>query len=150
MRALSVRQPWSWAIVAGGKDCENRSRNIAGGHRGLVAIHAGVQLADADAFRRVAELADYGVPDLGRPGAPAETALGAVVGVAELTGAHPASSCHGGCSPWADPTGWHLRLVKPRPLSRPVDCPGRLGLFTLPADVAALVLRQAAEAVTRR
>lgn len=140
MRALSVRQPWSWAIVAGGKDCENRSRNIAGGHRGLVAIHAGQQLADA-AFRRVAELADYGIPDLGHPGAPAETYLGGVIGVAELTGAHPASTCGGSCSRWADPTGWHLRLIKPRALSRPVDCPGRLGLFELPADVTVEVLR---------
>jgi hypothetical protein len=30
MRALTVRQPWAWAIVHGGKDIENRTRNIAG------------------------------------------------------------------------------------------------------------------------
>lgn len=41
MRALTVRQPWAWAIVHGGKDVENRSRSL-GPYRGLVAIHAGL------------------------------------------------------------------------------------------------------------
>lgn len=41
MRILTVRQPWAWAIIHGGKDVENRPRNIAGGYRGPVAIHAG-------------------------------------------------------------------------------------------------------------
>lgn len=147
MRCLSIRQPFSWAVIAGGKDVENRSRNIAGGHRGLVAIHAGQHLADAAAFTRVAGLADYGVPDLGHPGAATETYLGGVIGVAELTGAHRATSCGGSCSRWAEPTGWHLRLIKPRALSRPVDCPGRLGLFELPADVTVEVLRLVAREV---
>ncbi|MFF7293172.1 hypothetical protein ACFY9N_11640 [Microbacterium sp. NPDC008134] len=42
MRILTVRQPWAWAIIHGGKDVENRPRNIAGGYRGPVAIHAGL------------------------------------------------------------------------------------------------------------
>lgn len=46
MRVLTVRQPWAWAIIHGGKDVENRVRNIAGNYRGPVAIH--VALADAD------------------------------------------------------------------------------------------------------
>jgi hypothetical protein len=41
--ALSVRQPWAWAIIHGGKDIENRSwqavnRGLA--QRGRIAIHA--------------------------------------------------------------------------------------------------------------
>ena len=42
MRVLTVRQPWAWAIVHGGKDIENRTRNVAGAYRGPVAIHAGL------------------------------------------------------------------------------------------------------------
>lgn len=41
--ALSVRQPWAWAIIHAGKDIENRSwtnRNAGLRHRGLTAIHA--------------------------------------------------------------------------------------------------------------
>jgi hypothetical protein len=41
VKALTVQQPWAWAIVHGGKDVENRSRNLAGSYRGPVAIHAG-------------------------------------------------------------------------------------------------------------
>lgn len=58
--ALSVRQPWAWAIVHGGKDIENRSvpavRNM--GHcKGPVAIHAAKgmtqeEYVDAYAFMR--------------------------------------------------------------------------------------------------
>jgi hypothetical protein len=39
MRALTVQQPWAWAIVHGGKDVENRTQ--AWGYRGPLAIHAG-------------------------------------------------------------------------------------------------------------
>ncbi len=38
MKAISVRQPWAWAIIHGGKNIENRSRRT---HcRGPVLIHA--------------------------------------------------------------------------------------------------------------
>ena len=29
LRILTVRQPYAWAIIHGGKDIENRTRNIA-------------------------------------------------------------------------------------------------------------------------
>lgn len=43
MKALSVRQPWAWALIHGGKDVENRDRAPIGtssliGHR--IHIHA--------------------------------------------------------------------------------------------------------------
>ena len=41
--AISVRQPWAWAIVHGGKDIENRdwkASNPGLRFRGAVAIHA--------------------------------------------------------------------------------------------------------------
>lgn len=37
MRALTVQQPWAWAIVHGGKDVENRTQ--AWSYRGPLAIH---------------------------------------------------------------------------------------------------------------
>jgi ASCH domain-containing protein len=39
MPALSIRQPWAWAICAGCKDVENRSWNTK--HRGPFVVHAG-------------------------------------------------------------------------------------------------------------
>ena len=44
LRILTVRQPWAWAIIHGGKGVENRVRNVAGSYRGPVAIHAGLAL----------------------------------------------------------------------------------------------------------
>ena len=37
MRVLTVRQPWAWAIIHGGKTIENRSRNVAGKYRDTAA-----------------------------------------------------------------------------------------------------------------
>ncbi len=48
LRALTVRQPWAWAIVAGLKDIENRT--WATRRRGRILIHAG-RLDDAEALR---------------------------------------------------------------------------------------------------
>ena len=47
MKAITVRQPWAWAILHGGKDVENRTRNIAGSYRGPLVIHAGLALDKA-------------------------------------------------------------------------------------------------------
>lgn len=143
MKAISVRQPWAWALLHG-KDIENRSRNILGGHRGLVALHASGHLADGDAFARVHDLTEGRMPQLGLPGRKAATQLGGVIGVLDVIGVHPAVSCSGRCSPWADPTGIHIHhdILTARQLDRVVHCPGRLGLFTLPDDVAAKVQGQ--------
>lgn len=37
-KALSVRQPWAWAIIHGGKDVENRAWPTS--YRGEIYIHA--------------------------------------------------------------------------------------------------------------
>ncbi|MBB3041198.1 hypothetical protein [Nocardioides soli] len=66
MKALTVQQPWAWAIVHGGKDVENRTQ--AWSYRGLLAIHAGARWSDRggrsglvwDALRDPLRLADRG------------------------------------------------------------------------------------------
>ena len=52
MRVLTVRQPWAWAIIHGGKDVENRTRNLAGAYRGPVAIHVAGKYAEAGSICR--------------------------------------------------------------------------------------------------
>ena len=53
MLALSIRQPWAWAIIHAGKDVENRSENMARRAERLVGqiilIHAG-KTFDPDGF----------------------------------------------------------------------------------------------------
>ena len=39
LKALTIKQPWAWAIVAGHKDVENRSWSTP--YRGWIVVHAG-------------------------------------------------------------------------------------------------------------
>lgn len=51
IKALSVRQPWAWAIIHGGKDIENRSWQAVNhglNVRGRVAIHASATMGKGD------------------------------------------------------------------------------------------------------
>lgn len=104
MRILTVRQPWAWAIIHGGKTVENRPRNIAGGYRGPVAIHAGLayDVGSHDRSKTLREaqdraavalgadvfpggyLWDFGAPD------PREqwSVMGAIIGVVDLVDVH--------------------------------------------------------------
>jgi hypothetical protein len=165
IRALTVRPPWSWAITHGGKTVENRTR--AARWPGLLAVHAGdgSRWDPAGAGDLLVCLAwrtwtaTLPPDNLATP-APARRSLhidfGAVVAVAGLAGCHP-SSLEGGCagewhavdgqrrprcSPWAVPGQWHWQLAGVRPLAKPVECRGALGLWRLPADVEKLVRDQ--------
>jgi len=94
MRAITVRQPWAWAIVHGGKDVENRTRNIAGAYRGPVAIHAAKADADnapdslwlqhANHYRATHPLCDPDAIDSER---------GVIIGVVDLTDVHDDGDC---------------------------------------------------------
>jgi len=146
MRALSVRQPWAWAICHG-KDVENRSRGTR--YRGLLAIHASKSAPyreDVEDPRIAALITANGLDD------PA-SAQGAVVAVAELTGCHEPGHClevrpgqnAGQCSPWAHASQFHWQITNVRPLPEPVPCKGMLGLWRLPDDVEKVVRDQLEE-----
>ena len=146
MRILTVRQPWAWAIIHGGKNVENRSRNIAGEYRGPVAIHAGLQF-DFDGHRESKHLFPANPYAHWRR---SDWEFGAIIGVVDLVDVHKAweaecwrDSIAGSittCSPWAVGEGYHLVLANPRPLSEPIPYKGALGLRRLPDDVVAQVL----------
>ena len=117
LRALTIRQPWSHAILHLGKDVENRSWRTH--YRGLLLIHAA-----ARSERNPGEmLAEY----LNRP--PSEQSLrdlplACIVGVVYL------SDCvRDSRSKWAHEGAWHWLLRNARAIE-PVDCVGRLGLWT--------------------
>ena len=115
MLALTVKQPFAWAIVAGVKDVENRSWRPP---RGLIGkriwIHAGSQPHPLweDLY------GDIPVPPL---------AFGAILGsvtVADIVLSSP--------SRWfLGPIGWVLRDA--RMLKRPRSMPGRQGLWSYPS-----------------
>lgn len=97
MRILTVRQPWAWAIIHGGKNVENRPRNIAGGYRGPVAIHAGLSV-DMDAMTTPNIVGAVALKRLfkgaGHPATFKESPKGAIIGVVDMVDAHESGDCY--------------------------------------------------------
>lgn len=131
MKAISVRGGWAWAIARAGKCIENRT--WATGHRGAIAIHASAGKGGDAGLGPI--LARLGIEP------PDEYPRGAIVAVAWLADCLDGDDPALAGNPWAEgPVCWVLREV--RPLARPVPCKGRLGLWDVPADVAAEVAQQ--------
>lgn len=134
MKALTVQQPWAWAIF-NGKTIENRTQLWK--YRGPLAIHAGnrwsVRGENSPLIRGVMNMA----------GAPHWITTGAIIGTVELVDVHPDVGC---CKPWGESSYaeaggrnrravTHLVLDSPRWLDRPIPCKGALGLWTPPPHV---------------
>lgn len=129
MRALSVRQPWAWAIVFAGKDVENRSRRDPwrAGVGERIYLHSS-STADPHDDELARTLARHPDPEL-----PAAARIcGALLGTVRLAGVHHATECALSCSRWAQPGSWHLELSQPRALAEPIPWRGALGLFQVP------------------
>ncbi len=154
MKALSIRQPWAWAILHAGKDIENRDWYAS--FRGRFAIHAAkgmtaqeyrdgiayihrafianvlmtpttVQLGDGRLSVASGEIVTPGFDDIAR---------GAIVGVADLCACISSSP-----SPWFEGKyGFVLRNVIALP--EPILCKGALSFWDVPPDVEAQIERQ--------
>lgn len=124
--ALSVRQPWAWGIILGGKDIENRSwrrQNPGLNFRGRVAIHAARGMTRDEYEEAQAFMAMWGVTC-----PPAhELARGGIIGSVEVIDVVAQSE-----SVWfTGPCGLVLR--DPRPCAF-IACAGQLGFFKWRAD----------------
>lgn len=130
MKAITVRQPWAWAIMHGGKDVENRTRNIAGSYRGPLVIHAS-KTHDEDDYYDVQDLLPEDVE------IPQDLTFGCALGVVELVGAHTSTliGCNRCVSPWGCVASWHLILANPRPFPEPIPYKGALGLWNFPDEL---------------
>lgn len=132
MKALTLRQPWAWAVTAGHKRIENRTWPPTLGPGEVFAIHAGAAVpaaADVDTVRERLR---------GRAAVPDEFVRGAIVAVARVSGTVTASS-----DPWfTGPIGWVLEDVVP--LVEPIPCRGLLGLWPVAPELGRDIRRQLA------
>ena len=145
MRAVSVRQPWAWAIARGYQPVLNGAADT--GYRGPVAIHASFRV-DLESFE--SDVVRRAVSTAWDPADPA-AAIGGIVAVVSLAGvcAAATSGAPCGCGAWARPSAYHWRLAGPRPLRWPVLAVGQAGLWELAPAVAGGVARLLADDTVR-
>lgn len=120
-KALSVRQPWAWAIMHGGKDIENRSWQAVNHGltvRGEIAIHASAGMTKQEYDDAAAFMSSIGVicpPAI-------DLCRGALIGAVDVVDVVRSSQ-----SPWFfGPRGLVLRNAKP---CDPIPVKGCLGYF---------------------
>lgn len=121
-KALSVRQPWAWAIMNAGKDIENRSWQAVNHglkRRGRIAIHAAVGMTRRD----YDDAADFINRVYGRCPRPEILIRGAIIGFVDVVDVVSESD-----SPWFfGPRG--LVLENPQPVYPSGLVKGALGYF---------------------
>lgn len=148
MKALTIRQPWAFAICRLGKRVENRSWST--NHRGPILIHAAagcgkaemglslreIQRAMSDPEARSRALGPvFAREAMGAP-------RGAIVALATLGSALLPAFDGRARDPWHMPNQYGLRLSDVLVLDRPIPCKGRLGLWDVPAEIVAQVRAQ--------
>ena len=141
--ALSIKQPWAWAITDLDKRIENRSHRTL--FRGELFLHASAE-GDSRGMGALYEI----LTDAERQRMPMDgPACGAIVGVARLVEcmAPPpgtqARGCTAGQARWAERASfWWVLDQEVIRLPVPVPCKGKLGIWTVPPDVEAAVRRQ--------
>jgi hypothetical protein len=116
MRALTVKQPYAWAIVHGGKTVENRRWSTP--FRGRFYLHAGVGW-DRDGPGWIEREIGIDVPRR------EDLLFGAIIGTVELYDVVSESD-----SPWAEPDNYYWLLRNPKPLRRPIRVLGQLGWWS--------------------
>lgn len=147
MKALTVQQPWAWAIF-NGKDVENRTQLWT--YRGPLAIHAGARWSERGEDSGLVHAAWHNVGRCEQGELPQDRFdMGAILGVVDLVDCHPDAGC---CRPWGESAYvehggrerrriTHLVLENPRVLAEPLPCKGALGLWTPPNDIVTELAR---------
>jgi hypothetical protein len=133
MKAVSIHQPWAWAILCAGKDVENRTWRTH--HRGPLLIHAALSRRSYDQQDAARWPALYGVELRGW----GELTTGAILGVVDVVDCVPVGSGgdlgERGTSPWALESYFGWVLANPRAFDEPIPYLGAQMLFEVPDEL---------------
>lgn len=130
-RALSIKQPWLYAIMELGKCVENRDwapPDYIIGKR--IALHASKGI-DKDGAQAIARIASVDVPG--------DLPLGCFLATAKVVGCITDTeiltiTVDSDIDRWyGGPYGWLLDDI--RKLEKPIPCPGQLGLWNIPDEL---------------
>lgn len=133
MKALSIKQPWAWAILNAGKDVENRDWMTK--FRGTVAIHTSQRMSVEEWQEYVflsREVCNYSSNDPEKL-LPNDTDLfrGAILGTVEIVDCVEFSD-----SPWFFGE-FGFVLQNPKKLVEPIYCKGALGFWEVSKEIEA-------------
>jgi hypothetical protein len=116
MKALSINQPWAWAIVYGGKDIENRKWKT--NFRGEFYIHAGLKYDKTGEIWLAKHFSNLYLNSFDR----SKCKMGGIIGKANLVDCVNTSE-----SPWFfGPYGFVLDYIREVEY---IPCAGRLNFF---------------------
>ncbi len=136
-KALSIRAPWWWFILHGGKDIENRDWPT--NFRGTVYVQASKWWKPMEICEDLQAIRDFCDPKLVElpPGAASEMehSRGCIVGTVDIVDCIAAPQPQT-VSPWFF-GDYGFVLANPVAFAKPVPCKGALGFFTVPDDVLA-------------
>lgn len=136
MKAVTLRQPWPWALLEGGCPTLTIAATTAAraleGHTGPLALCASETLDPVEHHGRIDLITGNTRPVTGAPKKVAADA-GGYVGIVDLTGnAHHSDDCQGVCGEWGFLPGWHYEVTNPRTLNQKVPAGvGRSGIHTV-------------------
>ena len=121
MKCLSLRQPWAWAVIHGGKDIENR--HWATHYRGPILIDAAHGMTHAE----YTEAYDFILKVMNETPPPFDSLLrGGIIGAVRIVDCVDQSE-----SPWfMGPHGFVLADPQPLPF---LPLQGHLGIFDVSA-----------------
>jgi hypothetical protein len=136
VKALSIRQPWAWAIIFAGKDIENRDWKPANPglrFRGRCLVHASLGMTLAEYENGLATMhaisETHPFPEGATMPPMHELTRGALLGTVDVVDIVAKHS-----SPWFfGPIGLVLR--EPRPFKQPIPLKGMLGFFDVPDGI---------------
>ena len=125
MKALSIRQPWAWLIVAGIKDVENRPWWTD--FRGRIYIHAG-KMVDWQSQIAITKK-ELQLPNNAEKLLPEIFHLGALIGEVDIVDCKFRKDIAMAFSPWHEHGSWGFILANPVIYEVPIPCRGQLGFF---------------------
>ncbi|CAK9889160.1 ASCH domain-containing protein [Pseudomonas fluorescens] len=122
MKALSIKQPWAWLIIHGGKDIENRTWHTK--LRGRFLVHASKGMTSNEFTQALLFCSERGLPMPDRD----DMMRGGIIGSVELVDSVDHSK-----SPWyTGDKAFALHDPKPLPF---IPLKGRLGFFDVPKEL---------------
>jgi hypothetical protein len=124
MKALSVRQPWAYAIIHSTKNIENRGWPI--NYRGDILIHAAKTCTKKAYFeaKEFCQGMEVVIPEL------ISLRRGQIIGIVTIVDCQFSPVASG----WGMSEQYHWKLENPRE-ETPIPYIGRLGIFEVPDDL---------------